>query len=449
VQRVLALIVVLHAFGTSFALGAIRINEIYYAPEDPADGREFIELRSTTGGVESLDNIWILEIDGDHPNYTLYDDNPGRVLTAINLSGYSTGTNGLFLWRDSNTTLDNSPDSGVQGPGDTTVLSLDVFPGRVDIGYEGDEDGGTKIHEDDVVNFFLVQNFTGSVGDDLDTEATPEKGDGTLNVTPWTAVLDALSVHEVGDHGYQYAESFGGVNFIGTFGADIFSWDPVENMWAFFDSSSGDGDPGYVGPFYGNDGSGFFGSSDAMFQDGREINTAADSEFLYATPGAENVSGVGGLYRGDTDQDGDVDAEDIDLLYDHFGSNESRFDVALNFGLAGQADVDALVQGDNGNHASDLFFTEYGDINLDGDVDALDYLALERGFGADSGWAGGDFNGDHIVDEDDVAIWEDNLGFVAAATSSGTASAVPEPSSFILGCCVLVGLLLTTKCRNI
>lgn len=253
---------------------AIRFNEIYYSPEVPEDGRQFIELQSTTGGIESLANLSILEVDGDLVPSLM--DNPGTILSVIDLSSLSTGSNGLFMWRDSaSIVLDNSKAPGVQGPGATTVLGLDLFPGRVDLGYEGDENGGTKIYENDVSNFLLVSNFSGTLGMDLDPG-----NDGIFDSTPWTSVLDALSVKEPVDPGFQYAESVGGVNAVLPFGADVFSWDPVENMWSFFDSGSGEDDSGYVGPFFANDGQGFYGNNDAAFQDGRTIHVTASSEFL-------------------------------------------------------------------------------------------------------------------------------------------------------------------------
>lgn len=414
------------ALFTSSAQAAIKFNEIYYSPETPEEGRQFIELRSDTGGVESLNNLWILEIDGDD---TEPADNAGTIVSIINLNGLSTGSNGLFLWRDNATVLDNSPAAGVQGPGSTTVLTLDLFPGRVDLGYEGDENGGVKIYENNISNFFLVEGFTGALNLDLDNEATSSGGDGTLNLTPWILVQDAVSVKENVDDGYQYATAFGGVDFEGTFGSDIFSWDPVENMWAFYDSGSGEGNGAYIGPFYANDGGGFTGTSDAGFQDGRVINVTSSSRFLYTTPGAANVSGVGGLYRGDVDQDGDVDAADIDFLYDNLGTVGSRFDVALIPGAANQIDVDALVRGDTKPHGEDLLHTQYGDADLDGDVDGHDFLAWQRGFGTDAGWAKGDFNGDDTVNQADLAIWHANFGFVRPEPAI---TAIPEPSAIAL-----------------
>lgn len=419
------------AFCSKSASADVFLNEIFYSPEQPEEGRQFIELRSSTGGSESLDNLWILEIDGDAGNIPSLQDNPGTVLSAIELNGFSTGSNGLFLWRDSATVLDNSPAAGVQGPGSSGVLTLDLFPGRVDLGFEGDENGGTKIFENDVTNFLLVENFTGAVGQDLDTDGNSIQGDGNFDITPWTRVLDALSAREVGDPGFLYAEGLGGVNFEGSFGADVFSFDPVEDMWAFYDSGTGEGDPSNVGPYFANDGGGFFGASDAGFEDGRVIHVASDSKFLYTTPGAENISGVGGLFRGDTDRDGDVDAADIDTLYDNLGVVGTRFDVALNFGAASQVDVDALVQGDTGMGSDDLLDTEYGDADLDRDIDGADFLALQQGLGTDAGWALGDFDGNSIVNATDRATWETNYGFMGESISAF--QVIPEPTSLGLG----------------
>jgi hypothetical protein len=236
-------------------------------------------------------------------------------------------------------------------------------------------------------------------------------------------------VREDVDPGFQYAATVGGVSFAGSFGPDVYSWDPIENMWAFYDSGSGEGDGSYVGPFYANDGSSFYGSNDAGYQDGRVIHVSASSDFLYATPGAANSSGVGGLYRGDVDQDGDVDAEDIDFLYDNLGVVGVRFDVALNFGPASLTDVNALVQGDNGVRSQDLFFTEFGDADLDGDVDGRDLLSWQQGFGGDNGWSRGDFNGDDAVNRSDLQIWQNNYGFSRPGL---VVAAVPEPSVFLL-----------------
>jgi hypothetical protein len=47
--------------------------------------------------------------------------------------------------------------------------------------------------EDGRVTLLLVEGFTGSVGDDLDTD-----NDGTLDSAPWTRVVDDVAVSDGG-----------------------------------------------------------------------------------------------------------------------------------------------------------------------------------------------------------------------------------------------------------
>ncbi len=105
--------------------------------------------------------------------------------------------------------------------------------------------------------------------------------------------------------------------------------------------------------------------------------------------------------------------------------------------------------------ASDVLarYTYYGDTNLDGAVNAADYLRVDVGyFGHLTGWQNGDFNYDGVVDGSDYTLMDDafdqeapaGLGRPAAALASpaaelaGPAAAVPEPAS--------LGLLLAGSC---
>lgn len=266
------------------ASAAIQINEIYFSPEDPKDDRQFFEISSSTGAT-SLSGLWLLELDGDLPIGGLLD-NPGQVLNAFDLSSFSTGTNGLFLWRDSATVIDTSPAPGIQGPDPATVVHVEAFTQI--FGYEetiGDDEDEVDVYVNNVHTFLLVSGFTGSVGDDLDLDE-----DGVLDAPlPWTSVVDGISSSEDGDPGYRYAAQVGGQDIELWFGADLFTRQPSDNMWILFDSGSGDGEPaGFQGPFFANDGAGP-GDSDAGYADGTEIPVAPVSQFLYATPGAANV----------------------------------------------------------------------------------------------------------------------------------------------------------------
>ena len=78
-----------------------------------------------------------------------------------------------------------------------------------------------------------------------------------------------------------------------------------------------------------------------------------------------------------------------------------------------------------------LEVTYFGDGNLDGMVDGLDYLTWAANFGdspADDppgSPENGDFNDDGIVDGLDYLVWAGNFG-------AGSATAVPEPASWLL-----------------
>ena len=261
---------------TQAALADLKINEIYFSPEDPKNDRQFFEIASTTGATP-LSNVWFLEIEGDLPIDV--QDNPGTVLNAFDLSSFSTGSSGLFLSRDSPTVIDIDPTTpGVQGPDASTVVN--VAPFTQIFGFEGptEEEFQNNVH-----TFLLVEGFTGAIGDDLDPE-----DDGTL-LAPWANFLDGIAQAEDGDAGFQYAGQFGGSDILLGFGADVYQRRPSDGLWMLFDSSSGDGElAGYPGPFFANDGSGP-GDSDAAFEDGTEITVDPTSMFLYATPGAANL----------------------------------------------------------------------------------------------------------------------------------------------------------------
>ena len=79
-----------------------------------------------------------------------------------------------------------------------------------------------------------------------------------------------------------------------------------------------------------------------------------------------------------------------------------------------------------------------GDANLDGVVDAADYIALKQSFGMAAGarFQNGDFDLDGDVDGDDLAILQANLGQVAAG-----ASVIPEPATLSLAAMGALALL--------
>jgi hypothetical protein len=72
--------------------------------------------------------------------------------------------------------------------------------------------------------------------------------------------------------------------------------------------------------------------------------------------------------------------------------------------VVNQADVDILVY--------DVFGTNYGDANLDGQVNIDDFSVLLSHWGmTGAGWAEGDFDGNGCVTIDDFSLLLQNWGF--------------------------------------
>ncbi len=155
----------------------IVINEVFANPLGLDDGSEYFEIFSTAG-VTSLTGLTFLVVEGGGLNAGIID-------LALSLDGFSTGTNGLFLWRDSATVLQAAPAAA------TTQNITDFNP---------DIENGSQ-------TYLLVTGFTGTIGDDLDTN-----NDGALDSVPWTSVIDAVGITEnSGD--ITYAASLGFVDF--------------------------------------------------------------------------------------------------------------------------------------------------------------------------------------------------------------------------------------------
>jgi T5SS/PEP-CTERM-associated repeat protein len=85
-----------------------------------------------------------------------------------------------------------------------------------------------------------------------------------------------------------------------------------------------------------------------------------------------------------------------------------------------------------------------GDYNVDGIVDAGDYIVWRSAVGQSGSGLAADGNGDGVVDSADYNYWRANFGIVVGGASSspiGVATSVPEPSTaviLILGSVVVV-----------
>ena len=148
---------------------APRINEIRI-DQPSSDTDEYFELLTEPGAdLSSLSYIVIGDGSGDS----------GVVESITDLAGLSTGASGYFLAAESSFTL-----GSIGSPDLTTSL-----------GFENSDN----------VTHLLVRDFTGVLQEDLDTD-----DDGILDITPWSEVVDAVSlVEEIGGGDQYYGSTLG------------------------------------------------------------------------------------------------------------------------------------------------------------------------------------------------------------------------------------------------
>jgi hypothetical protein len=125
-------------------------------------GREFIEIQSCRPNF-SLQGYWLIGIDGENGFF-----NPGNIHWAIDLSAYSTGSNGLLLVRDGEAVLQPPPAA------ETTVVVIPFAFTEAAMG-------------NDSYTVALVRNFTGQPGDDIDAN-----DDGIIDNVLWSEAVHAF-----------------------------------------------------------------------------------------------------------------------------------------------------------------------------------------------------------------------------------------------------------------
>lgn len=165
---------------------------------------------------------------------------------------------------------------------------------------------------------------------------------------------------------------------------------------------------------------------------------------------------------GDFDFDGDVDADDIDLLAaaspDTVPPGNSIFDLTgddiIDFLVDGSSDSDKLIRA--------ILGTEYGDADLNGEVNIVDLGILATSFGGAGGWANGDFNGDGLVNIVDLGVLATSFGFSATLAAelddlladgdidgglALAASRIPEPAS--IGVLTVIAPIVALRRRRL
>ena len=232
------------------------LNEIYTNAPGTDSNLEFIEILATPS--TALTDVWLLEIEGDGFNAGVIDN-------AQNLSSIVSGANGLVLLGDGYSS--SSPWSN-QIESATTLADLD---------------GGSI--ENGSVTFLLVENFSASVGNDLDAD-----NDGMLDFFPWSDVLDSVAWTDGGSSDQVYSPVL-----LTQFGNSEAATRIVGN------SQTGSPASWYNGDIAGASNSLTYGVGSSNLPAGANI-----------TPGAANFEAVDQAFLlGDTNFDGVVDFDDI------------------------------------------------------------------------------------------------------------------------------------------
>ena len=141
---------------------AATLNEIRI-DQTSTDNDEYFELAGDPG--ESLDGLTLIVI-GDGATGS------GTIEAVVDLTGYAIQADGVFAMGEATFT--------------GTCGSIDAV-------------GDLNFENSDNVTFFLLDGFTGALADDLDTD-----DDGTLDATPWTTLVDGVSLVETLDSGDMY-----------------------------------------------------------------------------------------------------------------------------------------------------------------------------------------------------------------------------------------------------
>ena len=159
------------------APAAIRINEVHFNVEGPDENYEFIELKSTTNGVESLAGLSLVIVNNALSD-GLVRENPGEILEVLDLGELSTGSNGLLLLGNGYT---DAP------PGGPWAGFIDSATAVGDPAGLGDSDIKTNTG----LTIFLIRNYNaaaGPKGADIDKDVIT--GEGSSPISTGNGVID-------------------------------------------------------------------------------------------------------------------------------------------------------------------------------------------------------------------------------------------------------------------
>lgn len=157
------------------------------------------------------------------------------------------------------------------------------------------------------------------------------------------------------------------------------------------------------------------------------------------------------LEHGDFDFDYDFDADDIDALAaaaltgptSVFDGASGLYDLTLDTDVSYTTSAPGSgVHSDSDFIVRTLLGTDYGDANLDGVFDIVDYTIIRANLYTSGGWASGDFDGDGYVSSNDMVIFRASRIYYG---SSSLGVSVPEPVSVSV---IFAAIFCSLGCRG-
>ena len=335
----LGIAVAAHCATASWASGiSPEINEIRTEQSGP-DNDEFVELRGTPGGV--VDGLWYIVI-GDSESFPPTQN--GSVESVTQLTG-NFDANGYF------------------------VLAKDTFT----LG-AADQVATLNFEGNDNVTHLLVSNFTGSLNDDLDTN-----DDGTLDVTPWDAVLDCIALVKNDSPDGNSDEFYYCVDAIGPDGSfvpgHVYRCEDTRALRIGDFSVGVDDSPGAPNADCGNGGGG--GGGVAQINEYRIDQPSTDNDEYFELSGEPGTSldGLWFISIGDGSGGSGVVETAFDLTGNTIGSS-GYFVAAEDTFTLGTADAVGNVNFENSDNLTFLLVRDFtgasGDDLDDGDDGEID-----------------------------------------------------------------------------
>ncbi len=156
---------------------------------------------------------------------------------------------------------------------------------------------------------------------------------------------------------------------------------------------------------------------------------------------------------GDVNKDNEIDADDIDLLFDAIADDPGDGQFDLNGDGAIDLDDVRLLIGhdtDGSGITGGILDTYFGDANLDGAADLTDLTIIGINFNEAGGWADGDFNGDGWINLADLTLLGSNFNLGTGSLPAVAAGdvAVPEPGSAAMVAACAAGLVARRRRRG-